>query len=104
MTTKSVERVSDRIAAERNVSFEGACPATCGGQGSSALSVPMREDSPAARMTPAKLGERDMLRKIAESGEKVSEAKGCGRLRRSPLRLHVRAHPAQGRRSRRAAS
>jgi hypothetical protein len=35
----------------------------------------MREDSPAARMTPAKLGERDMLRKIAESGQKVSEWK-----------------------------
>jgi hypothetical protein len=35
--------------------------------------VPIREDSPAARITPAKLGDRDMLRKIAESAKKVSE-------------------------------
>jgi hypothetical protein len=33
----------------------------------------MREDSPAARITPAKLTERDMLRTIAESEKKVSE-------------------------------
>jgi len=33
----------------------------------------MREDSPAARMTPAKLTDRDMVRKIAESGKKVSD-------------------------------
>src|SRR5450755_3698655 len=72
-TTKSVASSRERIAADRKVSFDGSCPSTCGGQGSSALSVPMREDSPAARMTPAKLGERAMLRKIAESGRKVSE-------------------------------
>jgi hypothetical protein len=69
---KSVDRDNDRIAEERKVSVEGGCPALCGGQGSSALSVPMREDSPAARITPAKLGARDMLRKIAESERKVS--------------------------------
>jgi hypothetical protein len=33
----------------------------------------MREDSPAARMTPAKLGDRDMMRTIAEREEKVRE-------------------------------
>ena len=33
----------------------------------------MREDSPAARMIPAKLGDRDMMRKIAERREKVSD-------------------------------
>src|ERR1700687_4114046 len=48
------------MAAERNVCPEGGCPAADGGQGSSALSVPMREDSPAARITPAKLGARDI--------------------------------------------
>jgi hypothetical protein len=32
----------------------------------------MREDSPAARITPPKLEARDMLRKIAESEKKVS--------------------------------
>jgi len=39
------------------------------------LSLPMREDSPAARMMPAKLADRDMVRKIAESREKVSDPK-----------------------------
>jgi hypothetical protein len=33
----------------------------------------MRDDSPAARMTPAKLTDRDMVRKIAESPENVSD-------------------------------
>lgn len=33
----------------------------------------MREDSPAARITPAKPATDDMLRKIAESREKVSD-------------------------------
>jgi hypothetical protein len=60
---KSVDSMSDPMAEERNVWFEGACPGTCGGQGSSALSAPMREDSPAARITPAKLGARGMLEK-----------------------------------------
>src|SRR5258708_10908641 len=57
---KSVESEKEWMAAERNVCAEGGCPAADGGQGSSALSVPMREDSPAARITPAKLGARDM--------------------------------------------
>jgi hypothetical protein len=39
------------------------------------LSMPMREDSPAASISPAKLGERAMLRTIAESQSKVSEPK-----------------------------
>jgi hypothetical protein len=43
-----------------------------GGQGSKALSRPIREDSPAARITPAKLGARDMLGKIAERNDNVS--------------------------------
>ena len=59
------------MAEERKVSWEETGSAD-GGQGSRAFSRPMREDSPAARMTPAKPGERDMLRKIAESGDKVS--------------------------------
>jgi hypothetical protein len=42
---------------DKNVSPDGAWPDDSGGQGSNALSVPMREDSPAARMTPAKLAE-----------------------------------------------
>jgi hypothetical protein len=33
----------------------------------------MRDDSPAARMTPAKLDARDMMRKIAERTKKVSD-------------------------------
>jgi hypothetical protein len=70
-----VERASDRIVAERKLSVEGVWPSAGGGQGSKALSVPMREDSPAARMTPAKLTDRDMVRKIAESREKVSDQK-----------------------------
>src|SRR5260221_2475720 len=70
---KSVASVRERIAAERNVSFEGGSPASFGGQGSRALSVPMREESPAARITPAKLGNRAMLRTITESRGKVSE-------------------------------
>jgi hypothetical protein len=51
---------SDRIAAERNVLLEGACPAVGGGHGSKALSLPIREDSPAARITPPKLAARVM--------------------------------------------
>src|ERR1700722_1862845 len=70
---KSVESESERMVAERNVSFVGGCPATAGGQGSRALSAPMREDSPAARITPAKLGARDMSRTIAEREGNVSE-------------------------------
>src|SRR5579872_716880 len=73
ITTKSVERSSERMAAERNVSEEAVRPSVAGGHASSALSVPMRDDSPAARITPPKLGARNMLRKIAESEEKVSE-------------------------------
>jgi hypothetical protein len=55
-----VESESDRMAADRKVFFDGGCPAVAGGHGSNALSAPMREDSPAARITPAKLAARDM--------------------------------------------
>src|SRR5579864_4774309 len=71
--TKSVERARERIAAERKLSDDGTWGSGVGGHGSSALSRPMREDSPAARMTPAKLTDRDMVRKIAESRENVSD-------------------------------
>src|SRR5580693_5406473 len=70
---KSVESESERMVAERNVFFVAAWPARAGGQGSRALSAPMREDSPAARITPAKLGARDMSRTIAERQRNVSE-------------------------------
>jgi hypothetical protein len=59
-----------------------------GGQGSSALSRPMREDSPAAKITPAKEADRGMQRTIAENqresqgsglrSESGSEQEGCG--------------------------
>jgi hypothetical protein len=71
--TKSVDRISDLIAADRKVSLEGICALEVGGHGSKALSRPMREDSPAARISPAKLDACAMLRKIAESCEKVSD-------------------------------
>jgi len=71
--TKSVERERDRIAADRKLAVGGTGGSDVGGHGRSALSLPMREDSPAARMTPAKLTDRDMVRKIAESGKKVSD-------------------------------
>src|SRR3954466_7610016 len=75
MSTKSVERDNERIAAERKVSF---VPSEEGGHGSSALSLPMRVDSPAAKMTPAKLAERDMLRTITERGKKVRAEVSAG--------------------------
>jgi hypothetical protein len=46
------------MAAERKLWPEAA--GASGGQGSSALSRPMREDSPAARITAHKLGDRLM--------------------------------------------
>jgi hypothetical protein len=52
--TISEKALRDSIADERKV-----CPDVAplaGGQGSRALSVPMRDDSPAARITPQKLG------------------------------------------------
>src|SRR5579863_1821006 len=72
---KSVENESDRMAAERKVPLDGGWPGVVGGQGSRALSAPMRDDSPAARITPAKLGARDMPRTIAERRKNVSEPK-----------------------------
>jgi hypothetical protein len=51
-----------------------------GGQESRALSRPIREDSPAAKTMPAKLAPLGMLRKIAESGKKVSDRGNCGML------------------------
>src|SRR6185437_4627562 len=55
------------MLAERNVSvraMRGSEP--CGGQGSRALSRPMRVDSPAARITPQKLGARVMRARYHE--------------------------------------
>src|ERR1700686_2721799 len=60
-TAKSVARKNVRIAAERNVSLEGICAAEAGGHGNKALSLPMREESPAARIKPAKLEARVMI-------------------------------------------
>jgi hypothetical protein len=50
----------ERMAADKNVSPENGMPLATGGQGSSALSDPMREDSPAASITPHQLGARLM--------------------------------------------
>src|SRR5262249_39969767 len=71
--TKSVERMSDFMAAERNVPLASPCAWAFGGHGSRALSRPMRDDSPAARIRPAKVAACGMLRKIAESEKKVSD-------------------------------
>src|SRR5271156_4413179 len=62
-TTKSVADESERIAAESNVSLEALCPASRGGHGNRALSRPMRDDFPAAWITPAKLAARVMQRR-----------------------------------------
>ena len=48
------------MAAERNVSLDSDWPAGDGGHGNRDLSVLIRVDSPAARITAAKLGARDM--------------------------------------------
>src|SRR5215475_6566272 len=71
--TKSADRVSDLMAEDRKVSFEAAAAPGAGGHGSRALSRPIREDSPAAKMMAAKLAARGMLRKITESRGKVSD-------------------------------
>src|SRR5579864_6020851 len=79
ITTKSVAADKERIADDRKVPLEADC-SEAGGQGSKALSRPMREDSPAARITPAKLGARDMLGNIAESVDEcqcLESAFGC---------------------------
>jgi hypothetical protein len=51
------------MAADRKVSLEVDCPAADGGHGSKALSLPIREESPAARIKPAKLEARVMQRR-----------------------------------------
>jgi hypothetical protein len=56
-STTSTWEKKRRIAAERKVSA-GAEFAEDGGHGRRALSRPMREDSPAARITPQRLVER----------------------------------------------
>src|SRR5437879_3589877 len=84
-TTKSAE-LRERIAAVRNVSLDGDRPGGAGGQGSRAFSVPMREDSPAARISPAKLGARDIERlsianfqmPIGNEGQTISNRKFKG--------------------------
>jgi hypothetical protein len=48
----SVNGFSAEIAAESRVPVEGVEPAAAGGQGSMALSLPMRLDAPAERITP----------------------------------------------------
>src|SRR5215475_6710128 len=77
-TTKSVVRVSNCIAAERKVSPAGFSSVP-GGQESKALSRPIREDSPAAKITPAKLGDRAMQRTIAERNHIGTVAHGRAR-------------------------
>src|SRR5215467_2220585 len=58
-TTSSARRCSRSICAPKNVCRCDDLPGcTTGGQGSSALSRPMRDDSPAASTTPHRLGER----------------------------------------------
>ena len=62
-----------RMAAERSVGPGwGVMPGGDGGQGSIALSVPMREDSPAARMRPQRLGAPGILEK--DNREKRGQA------------------------------
>ena len=56
-TTRSTCGSNICMAAERNVPLS-AVPAGCGGHGSNACSRPMCKDSPAARITPQKLGVR----------------------------------------------
>src|SRR5579863_2603682 len=79
-STKSQVSPRERMVADRNVSGEAweeaSLPGVIGGQGSRALSVPMREDSPAARIRAAKLGERGMLRTIAESAGESQRIRG----------------------------
>ena len=43
------------MAEDRNVVPDAGSPGESGGQGSSALSVPIRVEAPAARITPHKL-------------------------------------------------
>ena len=50
----------ERIATDKKVSPENGTRFATGGHGNSALSDPMREDSPAANMTPHQLGARLM--------------------------------------------
>jgi len=59
-TTWSVAELKQRIAADKKVSPENGTRFATGGQGNSALSDPMREDSPAANITPHQLGARLM--------------------------------------------
>ena len=68
-----MDRVSDLMAEDRKLSFAAATVSGVGGHASRALSRPIREDSPAAKMMPAKPAARGMLRKITESWEKVSD-------------------------------
>src|SRR5258707_7547232 len=91
--TKSVESEKEWMAEERNVCREGGCPAADGGQGSNALSVPMREDSPAARITPAKLGARDMKSSIGNQVRVIGNQKRGIRIRRSFCRLPTLLQP-----------
>src|SRR5579872_653129 len=65
--TKSVCSDRLRIAAERKVSLDGDRPSEFGGQGSRALSRPIRDDSPAARMRPTKLSARGIFGKSEDS-------------------------------------
>src|SRR5579864_7408849 len=70
--TRSVGSDKDSMAAERNVPAVPA-PSALGGQGKSALSVPIRRESPAARITPHRLKARLMPRRY-QKGKGKSEA------------------------------
>src|SRR4029077_4074279 len=62
---RSVDNARDAIAPERNVP-SGTWFGATGGQGKSALSVPILLDSPAARITPHRLNARLIAGRLAE--------------------------------------
>jgi hypothetical protein len=65
------------MAAERNVSLDSDWLAGDGGHGKRDLSVLMRVDSPAARITAAKLGARDI--EIVDCRFRIADWKPPGR-------------------------
>src|SRR5258707_15727117 len=96
------------MAAERNVSLDSDGLASDGGHGKRDLSALMRVDSPAARITAAKLGARDMG--IVDCRFRIPigtqrEAIGNRKLKIEPQRLRSpsssvsAARPASGRES-----
>src|ERR1700735_3444145 len=61
------------MVAPRNV-FAAGVPSATGGQGSRALSRPMRVEKPAERITPQMLGESAMARRYQRGGLSTSDA------------------------------